>query len=101
MAAYSLTVENILKKYIDGSGKGKDKLRRSLQYISPDSRYQLLKDITGHCNLTGLHAAAVSDDLESIKYMLKGFTTDRKYEVVKIQNNYGSTALHLAAFNGY
>ena len=101
MAAYSLTVENILKKYIDGSGKGNNKLRQSLQYISPDSRYQLLKDIRGHCNLTGLHAAAVSDDLESIKYMLRGFTTDRKYEVVKIQNNYDSTALHHAAFKGH
>ena len=81
--------------------KVKKKLRRSLQYITPDSRYHLLKDIRGHCNLTGLHAAAVSDDLESIKYMLRGFTTDWKYELVKIQNNYDSTALHHAAFNGY
>ena len=50
---------------------------------------------------TGPHRAALYNDLETMKYMLEGFTADEKYDVLKIQDSIGSSALHFAAGNGY
>ena len=33
--------------------------------------------------------------------MLDGFPSDKKYDVLKIKNNLGSTPLHAAAYRGY
>ena len=49
---------------------------------------------------TGLHEAALDNDLESIKYMLDGIPSDKKYDVLKIQS-VGCTSLHWAAYRGH
>ena len=103
MSAYSKELKNVLKKYIDNSADGKEELRQLLQQTSSVDRYSLLMNVRGdkHSGNTGPHIAAKYNDLETMKCMLEGFTTDQKYDVLKIQGGYGSSALHCAAGEGY
>ena len=50
---------------------------------------------------TGPQIAARENDLETMKCMLEGFTTDQKYDVLKIQTGNDFSALHYAAWSGY
>ena len=96
------STESTLRKYIDSSaeqGTCRDELRGMLKSDSVDTRYQLLLKVRGEqfSTRTGLHEAATSNDVETIKYMLDGFSSNQKYNVVKIQSGGKSTALHIAA----
>ena len=90
-----------LKKYIDSlSADGKEEVRQLLQQTSSVDGYSLLMNVRGDkwSGNTGPHLAAGYNDLETIKYMLKGFTGDKKYDVLKIQiKNNCVSALHYAA----
>ena len=50
---------------------------------------------------TLLFVAADDDDLDVIKILLDGFSSDKKYAVLKLQNGYGQMPLHIAAYYGY
>ena len=97
-------MEKSLKKYIDTeSVDGKEELRQLLQQTSSVDRYSLLMNVRGdkYSGITGPHIAALYNDLKTMKYMLEGFTTDEKYDVLKIQAGDGLSALHYAAVGGY
>ena len=96
-------MEKALKKYIDSdSVVGKEELRQLLQHTSSVDRYSLLMNVRGDkYSYTGPHIAARCNDLETMKYMLEGFTVDEKYDVLKIQAGAGNTALHYAAWQGH
>ena len=98
---YSKDLEKALKKYIDSLSKyGKEELRQLLQQASSVDRYSLLMNVRGdkYSGTTGLHKAALYNDLETMKYMLEEFTVDEKYDVLKIQiKNNCVSALHYAA----
>ena len=103
MDTYSTELKKALKKYIDSLGSdGKEELRQLLQQTSSVDRYSLLMNVRGDKlnGNTGPHIAAGCNDLETIKYMLEGFTADEKCDVLKIQNSDGTSALHYAAVNG-
>ena len=103
MATYSLKLDNALKKYIDNlSAASRGQLRQLLQQTSSVDRFRLLMNVRGdkYRGNTGLHIAAISYDLETMKYMLEGFTVDQRYDVVKIQGG-GLSALHYAASKGF
>ena len=96
----------LLKNYIDSRGDDdddRDRLRELLKDESVDTRYELLMNVRGwrRSRLAGTQSGAIADDLESIKYMLEGFSSNQKYDVVKIQSSGECTALHYAAFKGY
>ena len=94
-------LENVMKKYIDNE-QGRDIIRELLKNESVDTRYELLMNVRGvRYKRTGVHKAALANDIESIRYMLDGFPSDKKYDVLKIQNSYGKTPLHTAAYWGY
>ena len=103
MARYSKSLANVLKNYIDSeSADGKEELRQLLQQTSSVDRYSLLMNVRGDkYDNAGPHIAAWEDDLETMKYMLEGFTVDEKYAVLKTQCGDGISALHYAAANGY
>ena len=98
---------NVMKRYIDSPlgnrGQGRDRLRELLKNESVDTRYELLMKVRGdeYSIWTGVHEAAVANDLESIRYMLHGFPSDKKYDVLKIHNCGGKTPLHPAAYGGH
>ena len=102
-------LENAMKRYIDSDESNRaesgtcNRLRELLKNESVNSRYDLLMNVRGdkYSPWTGLHEAAVVNDLESIRYMLDGFPSDKKYDVLKIKNNLGNTPLHSAAYRGY
>ena len=100
-------LENAMKRYIDSDRSNRvehrDRLRELLKNESVDTRYRLLMNVRGveFNTSTGVHRAAYKNDLESIRYMLDGFPSDKKYDVLKIQRSDGSTPLHIAAFCGY
>ena len=95
-------MEKALKKYIDSeSADGKEELRQLLQQTSSVDRYSLLMNVRGDkYGNTGPHRAAWWNDLETMKYMLEGFTADEKYDVLNIQGYTGISALHNAAAIG-
>ena len=103
MAKYSSELETVFRKYMDSRGeKSRDKLRDLLRNESVDRRQMLLitaREVDG--KMSGLHSGAAADDLETIKNMLKGFFSQQKYNVVKIQSNGKWTALHTAADRGH
>ena len=103
MTTYSKKLEKALKNYIDNySVDSKEKLRQLLQQTSSVDRYSLLMNVRGDkYSITGPHVAAMYNDLETMKYMLEGFTGDEKYDVLKIQGCTGVSALHYAAWGGY
>ena len=83
MSAHTKELEIVLKKYIDSdSVNGRKKLKQLLQQTSPVDRYSLLINVRGdkHSGNTGPHVAAGYNDLETMKYMLEGFTSDKKYD---------------------
>ena len=41
------------------------------------------------------------NDLDSIRDMLDGFPSDKKYDVLKIQHSYDNTPLHITADQGH
>ena len=111
-------LENAMRRYIDSPvdycGVGRDKLRELLKNNSADTRYDVLMNVRGvqystwtsvlRAALvrgggawTGVHEAAYANDLESIRYILDGLPSVKKYDVVKIES-YGSTPLHTAAY---
>ena len=97
-------MEKALKKYIDSlSADGKEEVRPLLQQTSSIDRYSLLMNVRGDkfSGNTGPHIAANYNDLETMKYMLEGFTVDEKYDVLKIQGGNGLSVLHCAAWRGY
>ena len=100
-------LENAMKRYIDSDysnrAERRDRLRELLKNESVDSRYRLLIDVRGVLNntWTGLHKAADANDLESIRYMLDGFPSEKKYNVLKIQDSYGIPPLNKAAYWGH
>ena len=98
MSAYSKELEIALKKYIDNRADGKEELRQLLQQTPSVDRYSLLMNVRGdkYSSNTGPQIAAGYNDLETMKCMLEGFTADEKYDVLKIQNSYGISALHYA-----
>ena len=94
-------MERALKKYIDsGSADGKEEVRQLLQQTSSVDKYSLLMNVKGdkYSGITGPHIAAECNDLETMKYMLEGFTVDEKHDVLKIQTSYDISALHYAAY---
>ena len=110
--AKSSDLANAMKKYIDSDWsrivERRDRLRELLRNESVDTRYRLLMNVRGgkYKTWTGVHKAvyeqAVSfNNLASIRYMLDGFSSNKKYNVLKIQNSDGSTPLHTAAYCGY
>ena len=104
MSVYSNKLELVLKWYIDIIGAdGKEELRQLLQQTSSIDRYSLLMNVRGdkYSNNTGPHRAAWYNDLETMKCMLEGFTSDKKYDVLKIQTGNGCSTLHYAARRGY
>ena len=106
MAAYS-ELENAMKKYIDSDlsnrAERRVRLREWLKNKSVDTRYDLLMNVRGvkDSKRTGVYEAAYANDLESIRSMLDGFPSDKKYDVLKIQISNGKTPLHTAAYCGY
>ena len=85
MSVSSQDLEKAIKKYIDSEGvDGRQELRQLLQQTSSVVRYSLLMNVRGDkCStVTGPHLAAAYYDLETIKFMLEGFTGDHKYEVL-------------------
>ena len=97
-------MEKALKRYIDSDhADGKEELRQLVQQTSSVDRYSLLMNVRGdkYSGNTGPHIAALYNDLETMKCMLKGFATDQKYNVLKIQVGGGLSALHYATWNGY
>ena len=106
MAAYR-ELENGMRRYIDSAkpdrAECRARLRKLLTNESVDNRYDVLMNVRGvkYSTWTGVHAAALDDDLESIRYMLDGFPSDKKYNVLKIQNVDGRTPLHWAAYRGH
>ena len=106
MAAYR-ELENGMRRYIDSAkpdrAECRARLRKLLTNESVDNRYDVLMNVRGvkYSTWTGVHAAALDDDLESIRYMLDGFPSDKKYDVLKIQKSDGRTPLHIAACYGY
>ena len=99
-------LENAMNRYINSPlsnrGQGGDRLRELLKNKSVDTRYRLLMNVRGGGAWTGVHEAAVANDLESIKCMLDGFPSDKKYDVLKIQNSGDNSPLHTAAaYKGY
>ena len=106
MATYS-ELENAMKRYIDSDESNRaergNRLKELLKNESVNGRYDLLMNVRGdkYSPWTGLHEAAVVNDLESIRYMLDEFPPDKKYDALKIKNNIGSTPLHSAAYRGY
>ena len=104
MATHSSELEIVLRKYIDSLGKeGRDRLRDLLKNKSVKTKYELLMNLKGveYSTFTGLHSAAFANDLKIIKYMLNGFSSSQKYDVVKIQERVKYTALYTAAHKGY
>ena len=105
MATYSSELETVLRRYIDSwGGEGRDRLREGLKNTSVGNRYSLLMNVRGSGRIstrTGLHCGADADDLETIKYMLDSFSSNLKYNVVKIQRSDKWTALHIAASIGH
>ena len=103
MSANSKELGIALKKYIDNRADGKEELRQLLQQKSSvDNKYSLLMDVRGdkYGSITGPHIAAKYNDLETMKYMLKEFTFDQKYDLLKIKGGKsGLSALHYAARN--
>ena len=105
MAKYR-ELENVLKRYIDspagGRGEGRGILRELLKTESVDTRHGLLMNVRGtaYITLTALHEAAGANDLESIRLMLDGFPSDKKYDLLKIQSD-GYTPLQTAATCGH
>ena len=104
MATHS-ELEKAIKRYIDSDRSNRadrsNRLRELLQNKSVGSRYELLMNVRGdEYKWTGVHRAAFADDLDSIRYMLDGFPTDKKYDVLKIQSSTGRTPLHTAAYSG-
>ena len=116
------SIESALNNYMEsGKEEGGDKLREQLKKESADKRYELLINVEGVAagrfrmkigshtvnvlskgeNWTGLHSATLADDLETIKYMLDDFSSNQKYDVVKIQKSDKLTALHIAADRGH
>ena len=93
-------MEKALKKYIDSlSADGKKELRQLLQQTSSVDRYSLLMNVRGDkYSYSGPHFAAWGNDLETMKCMLERFTSDQKYNVLKIQDYDGRSALHFAAW---
>ena len=100
-------LENAMKRYIDSDLSNRvergDRLRELLNNESVDTRYELLMNVRGveYSTLTGLHEAARTNDLESIKNMLNGFPPEKKYNALKILTSVGRTPLHTAAHWGY
>ena len=104
MATNSSELEKALEEYIDSpSGDGRNRLRKLLMSASLITRLNLLLHVRGrsYTTWTGLHGAALSNDLESITCMLFGLTSSQKYDVLKIQTQQKETALHKAAFHGH
>ena len=90
-----------MKEYIDSRRDG-HQLRELLNNESADNRYCLLINVRRKFSAwTGAYRAAYNNDLESIRYMLDGFPSNKKYDVLKIQSSNGSTPLHTAAYYGY
>ena len=119
MPLYNSDLEAELKEYIDGWREGRDRLRELLKNKSVDTRYELLMNVRGssgintgrlfkllgmpaeRSTLTGIHSAAIANDVETVRYMLDNFSAYQKYDVVKIQDSNKYTALHYAAERGY
>ena len=92
--------ESVLKKYIDSRGReGGDKLRDLLKNEPVGTRYELLikERRETFSAATGLHSAAIADDLDTARCLLDKYSANQKYDVVKLQTSGRSTALHLAA----
>ena len=102
MATYSSELETALREYIDSwAGDGRGRLRKLLKNKSVDYKYNLLMNVRGvDGTWTSLHSGAFTDDLETVKYMLDNFSSNQKYDVVKIQESDKWTALHFAAAYG-
>ena len=106
MATYS-KLEIAMKRYIDSDRSNRvehrDRLRELLKNESVDTRYRLLMNVRGvkHSRRTTLFEAVYANDLESIRYMLDGFPSNKKYDVLKIQRSDGGTPLHWVAYLGY
>ena len=96
--------ESVLKKYIDSRGRDdRDTLRVWLKNEPVGTRYELLMNVRGETfsAATGLHSAAIADDLDTVRCLLDKFLANQKYNVVKLQTSRRSAALHLAADRGY
>ena len=111
MPLYSSELEAVLRMYIDS-------WRELLKNKSVDTRYERLMNVRGspgrntgrlfkflgmaaeRSTLTGIHSAAIANDVETVRYMLDNFSAYQKYNVVKIQDSTKYTALHYAAGRG-
>jgi ankyrin repeat protein len=101
MAASSDDLTAVLVGYIDEI-QAVDRLRELLKSTSVDVRYNLLLTVRGEeYSRTAVHRAAVSNDMESLKYMLAEFTPAQIYELVSIQSSYSQTAVHYASDRGH
>ena len=103
MATYNSELETELRNYIDSLGRRRERLRELLKNESVEDRYCLLINVTGevYSTRTGIHSAVIANDLESVKCMLDEFSSNRIYDVVKIQSGGKWTALHTAAYRDY
>ena len=77
-----------------------DLMKLLLQFISPDSRADLLA-IVDHAQYTVAMYAAQNEHTEMIRCMLDGMSSDQIYNLLKMQCRLTGTAIHQAAVVGH
>ncbi|XP_067944343.1 zinc finger protein 853-like isoform X2 [Watersipora subatra] len=104
---YSQELEELLQRYIDEQGSGeriKPQLRPLLQRVSAEFRHRQFMEIRGvkrgSYMMTVMHEAIRTNDCETLRWMMEGWTSKQIFTATIVRDNNGSTALHNAAYFG-